>query len=124
MKKIYSYHFLLVCIALLLFQSGGVNTQAQQQSQNPPPPPITQQQADDEVLRISTDLVQTGVSVFDKHGKFVEGLKKEDFELKVDGSPVDVGFFERIAAGSVREETQMAASRGDSRPTEPAKSTV
>ena len=33
-----------------------------------------QDQADD-VLRINTELVQTGVTVFDKQGHFVEGLK-------------------------------------------------
>ena len=55
------------------------------------------------MLRISTDLVQTAVSVVDKKGKFVEGLTIEDFELKVDGKPVPIGFFEQVTAGSSRE---------------------
>ncbi|HKS26215.1 MAG TPA: VWA domain-containing protein [Pyrinomonadaceae bacterium] len=111
MKKIYTRHLLLVYAFLLLLQICGVSTQGQQQNQDAPPPP-QQEQADDEVIRISTDLVQTGVSVFDKQGRFVEGLKKEDFELKVDGRAVEVGFFERVAAGSVAEESQLAAPRG------------
>jgi VWFA-related protein len=114
MKKIYARQLLLVYVASLLFQISGVNTQGQQQSQNTAQPE-QQEQTDDDVVRISTDLVQTGVSVFDKKGRFVEGLKKEDFELKVDGKPVEIGFFERVFAGTALEETQVAAVvRGDS----------
>jgi hypothetical protein len=53
----------------------------------PTPSQTTQPQPsqDEEVVRISSDLVQTDVMVFDKSGKFVEGLKPEHFELKVDG---------------------------------------
>jgi VWFA-related protein len=80
------------------------------QAQTPP-----QQQAQDQpedVLRISTELVQTDVMVFDKQGRFVDNLKPEQFELKVDGKPQPVSFFERVAAGSVNEEAQLAAARG------------
>ena len=58
-------------------------------SQTPTPAP-----AQEEVLAIKTDLIQTGVLVFDRKGKFVNGLKREDFELKVDGKPAVVSFFE------------------------------
>ena len=40
---------------------------------------------DEDVLRIKTELVQTDVTVFDKRGRFVEGLRPEQFELTVDG---------------------------------------
>lgn len=60
--------------------------------------------ADDDVIRITTDLVQTGVVVLDKQGRFVEGLKPEEFVLKVDGRAVTPAFFERVIAGTVREE--------------------
>jgi VWFA-related protein len=56
-----------------------------------------------EVVRINTELVQTAVTVLDKKGNFVDGLKREQFELIVDGKPRQVAFFERIAAGSTRE---------------------
>ena len=62
-----------------------------------------QPQSPDEVLRINTELVQTGVTVFDKQGRFVDGLKKEDFELRVDGRAVNIEFFETIIAGSERD---------------------
>jgi VWFA-related protein len=56
-----------------------------------------------EVVRTNVDLVQTAITVIDKNGKFVEGLKREQFELTVDGKPRPISFFERIAAGSARE---------------------
>jgi VWFA-related protein len=62
----------------------------------------------DDVVKITTELVQTSVSVQDKKGKFVDGLKKEDFELKVDGKPVEVGFFERVTAGIAGGQPQTA----------------
>lgn len=67
---------------------------------------------DDEVVRIRTDLAQTGVMVFDKQGRFVDGLQREQFELSVDGTPQPISFFEQVKAGSRDEETQLAASRG------------
>ncbi|MCA1591459.1 MAG: VWA domain-containing protein [Acidobacteria bacterium] len=66
----------------------------------------------DDVVRISSELWQTDVMVFDKGGKFVDGLKPEQFELRVDGKPQSVSFFERIKAGTVDEDAQLAAARG------------
>ncbi len=67
-----------------------------------------------DVVRVNTTLVQTDVMVFDKQGGFVDGLKREQFVLKVDGKPRDISFFERIVAGSRNEESQLAAARGNS----------
>ncbi|HXC72613.1 MAG TPA: VWA domain-containing protein [Pyrinomonadaceae bacterium] len=71
----------------------------------------TQQKPDDDVVRVYTELVQTDVMVFDKQGHFVNGLKKENFELRIDGKPRPIESFELIAAGS-NEESQLAAARG------------
>ena len=65
----------------------------------------------DDVVRVYTELVQTDVMVFDKQGRFVDGLTKENFELRVDGKPRPIQAFEKISAGS-DEETQLAAARG------------
>jgi VWFA-related protein len=67
-----------------------------------------------DVLRVYTQLVQTDVMVFDKQGRFVDGLKKEDFELRIDGQTKPIDFFERITTGSVNEEAQLSAARGAS----------
>ncbi len=72
------------------------------------------QQDQTDVLRVFTELVQTDVMVFDKEGHFVDGLKKADFELRIDGQPKPIDFFERVTAGSANEESQLAAARGSS----------
>jgi len=71
-----------------------------------------QEEAED-VLRISTNLVQTDVTVFDRGGHFVENLGREQFELKVDGREQPVLFFERAAAGSTAEAARIRAARGE-----------
>jgi len=81
----------LIATLGLLFASSVPNL-AQQQ------PPQTE-----DVLRINTELVQTGVTVLDGRGNFVNGLKREQFELIVDGKPQPISFFEQIEAGSDRE---------------------
>lgn len=75
-------------------------------------PSFTQQTppSDDNVIRIKTELVQTDLTVLDKNGQFVSGLKPEDFELRWDGKPQPILFFERVATGSVTEATQLAAA--------------
>lgn len=83
-----------------------LSTARAQQSQSETPPQT------DDVVRINTELIQTDVMVFDRQGRFVDGLKPEQFELRVDGKPVQVSFFERVTAGSVNEEAQIAAARG------------
>lgn len=65
----------------------------------------------DEVVRVYTELVQTDVMVFDKEGKFVNGLTADNFELRIDGKPRTIQAFEQITAGS-NEESQLAAARG------------
>jgi VWFA-related protein len=57
----------------------------------------------DDVVRITTDLVQTDVTVLDKQGRFVEGLQRDQFELMVNGKPQNISFFEQVKAGSQRE---------------------
>ncbi|MGH9871504.1 MAG: VWA domain-containing protein [Pyrinomonadaceae bacterium] len=80
-----------------------------QNPQNTKPP-----EQSEEVVRVYTDLVQTDVMVFNKDGRFVNGLKREDFELKIDGQVRPIEFFERVTAGSGNEESQLSAARGSS----------
>ncbi|HEV2707356.1 MAG TPA: VWA domain-containing protein [Pyrinomonadaceae bacterium] len=74
------------------------------QGQQPTPENVPPAQ-EDEVIQITSELIQTGVMVFDKQGRFVDKLKVEDFELRVDGKPVPVSFFERITAETVAAAT-------------------
>ena len=64
----------------------------------------------EDVVRVSTDLVQTAVMVFDKQSRFVENLKLEQFELRVDGSLIPLSFVERVTAGTVEEQKLLESS--------------
>jgi VWFA-related protein len=96
---------LLEAALLCLFLLTASSAIAQQPTPTPPAQP-------DDVLRITTELVQTDVMVFDKSGKFIDGLKREQFELRVDGKPQEISFFDRVTSGSASEESQLAAARG------------
>src|SRR6185436_12652276 len=66
---------------------------------------------DADVIRVNTDLVQTDVMVFDKDGHFVDGLKADQFELKVNGKPTPVSFFERVTSGRPTPEQATKSDR-------------
>jgi len=102
----------VVLLALVcLLASARVPAFAQQPATAQTPPQRDDGQED--VLRVSTSIVQTDVSVVDKKGQFVEGLQRDEFELKVDGKPQQVLFFERVTAGSAGEAARLAAARGE-----------
>jgi Ca-activated chloride channel family protein len=63
--------------------------------------PVTQDQ--DDVIRVSTDLVVVNVTVLDKAGKFVPKLKRADFHLFEDGTEQKISSFSA-------EETPFAAA--------------
>lgn len=71
-------------------------------------------QQSEEVVKVESTLMQAGVTVLDKQGRFVDGLKSEQFELLVDGKPQSISFFEKVAAGSPEERTKLALA-GDAR---------
>ncbi len=86
-------------------------------AQEPKPQPTQQlpqkpSAPDEDVVRITTELVQTDVMVFDKDGRFVRGLKKEEFELLVDGKPQPISFFESVVMGGRNETATLRSSRG------------
>jgi VWFA-related protein len=91
--------FVLICGLALL----APRTLAQKQTQQPG--------KTDDIVRVNTELVQTDVTVVDKRGNFVDGLKAEQFDLRVDAQSQPLAFFDQVAAGSSAEEKQLAASR-------------
>jgi len=118
MAKLAALACLLVCLVacLLVCSERG-------HAQTPPGAPAESRGQDQsDVLRVYTELVQTDVMVFDKQGRFVNGLKREDFELRIDGKVKPVDFFEKITAGSINEESQIAAARGSSAQTNSTRS--
>ena len=102
------------CLLIFCLLTTAAQVSAQQKPETPPLVP------DQDVIRISTELVQTDVVVVDKQGQFVDGLKPEQFTLKVDGKSQPIAFFERITAGSAAEQNQLHTGRASARITEDA----
>jgi VWFA-related protein len=48
---------------------------------------------EDEVVRVNTSLVTIPVSVLDRDGRFISGLRKEDFRIFEDGGEQQVSYF-------------------------------
>jgi VWFA-related protein len=99
----------IVCLFLL-----ALNAHAQKKKPSPTPTPAPVEPED--VVRVSTELVQTDVTVLDKDGKFVSGLKPEQFELLVDDKPQPISFFESIVTGGRSEEIALRAAGGKKAP--------
>jgi VWFA-related protein len=91
-----SIKLLLLSIAtcLLLFPALVLGQTKPEQKPEPP-----RQEAED-VIKFDTSLVQTDVMVFDKNGRFVNGLKPEQFQLKINNTPRDISFFEAFRSGT------------------------
>ena len=81
----------------LLVLTGIILTIATAQGQSKPTPPPQDQ---DDVVRVNTELVQTDVMVFDKKGRFADGLTLEQFALKIDNKSQPISFLERATSGS------------------------
>lgn len=75
-----------------------------------------------DVIRISTDLVQTHVTVLDKKGHFVTGLRPDQFQVQVDGKAQNISFFEEVTAGGLLDQPLATAEGGKSSFTEKDKS--
>ena len=63
----------------------------------PPSPtavPKTQQPDGDDVISVETNLVTTAVSVLDRSGRFIAGLKERDFRIFDNGVPQKVAWFQ------------------------------
>jgi VWFA-related protein len=96
----------LTLIAVACFLSLTAYAQKKKPTPTPTPNPVEQ----DEVVRVNTELVQTDVMVFDKEGKFVSGLPREQFELLIDDKPQPIDLFESIVTGGRAEEKVLRAA--------------
>ncbi len=65
-----------------------------------PAPATGQDQSEDEVVRVTTNLVQVDAIVTDKTGKQVTDLRPDEFEILEDGRPQAITNFSYIETGS------------------------
>jgi VWFA-related protein len=68
------------------------------QRQTPQPTPQQQETSPDDVVRVTTNLVQVDVVVLDKEGRQVTNLRPEDFEVSEDGKRQPITNFLYVAA--------------------------
>jgi len=92
MKKL----FTSVLTLALLFSI--ILAQTPQQAQ--PPQPLPQEIAPDDVVRISTSLVQTDVVVTDKNDQIITDLTADDFKISENGKRQEVRFAQFVSADS------------------------
>src|SRR5436190_1358845 len=97
MRTLSNYLVVLSCVLVLISAAAGQTKTA------------TQPQEQEDVVRINTELVQTDVMVFDKKGHFADGLKAEQFALKIDNKAQPISFFERVGSGSLLKERKAQA---------------
>src|SRR6266478_81697 len=106
-RKIWMKPGTVLCEALLLLAlclSVKVSVQAQTTSSS------TQQPTED-VVRVNTELVQTDVMVFDRRGRFVDGLKPEQFVLTLNGEAKPISFFDRVGSATGRQTLQPGVNK-------------
>lgn len=94
--SIYALFYMLLSLCFITAAHGQGKPQKQAQAQS------------DDVVRIKSELVQTDVTVIDKQGRFVGGLPREQFELRVNGKLQPVSFFETVMLGTIDEEKPRA----------------
>ena len=106
------YRAALARLLLLVLVVPAVAQQPAPQPQQPSPaqqPPAVAP-ADEEVVRVTTNLVQVDVVVTDKAGRQVTDLQASDFELLEDGRPQQITNFAYVNAAPAQSVAQTSAA--------------
>jgi VWFA-related protein len=107
-------------LALVIILSLCLQIMAQETRPAPVEPQQQAQSDDDDVVRITTNLVQVDAVVTDKDGNQVTDLKAEDFEILEDNRPQAISNFSYIAAeGGVVSVARRAAQGVPTMPNAP-----
>ena len=103
---------LVLCLATGLHGQGQISAAGQKTEQA------------GKAIRVGVGLVQTDVMVFDRENRFVENLRPEQFELKVDGIVQPISFFELVSTGTAHDEEIWAKAEGKPAPAAPRPATA
>ncbi len=82
-------------------------------AQTPTPTPKT---VDDDVVKISTTLIQVDVTVTDKNGKIIKDLNPEDFEIYENGEKQAITNFSFVSTSSDIAPTSVKAQENEKNP--------
>jgi VWFA-related protein len=96
--------------SLALFLVAAILSVGASARQQPAPQQTQQTPEEEEVVRISSELVQMSVVVTDKNDRVVTDLKKDDFEVYENGRRQDVKFMEFVGVDSGERRTEGASS--------------
>ncbi len=95
------FSLVIVCFVTLptLAQGGGARPRSTPRPQAdtyipPPPPPPGTKKPEDEIITVETDLVTTPVTVMDRNGRFLPGLRKRDFKVFENGVAQEITYFQ------------------------------
>jgi len=80
-------------------------------SQTPTPTP--KPAGDDDVVKISTTLIQIDVTVTDKNGSIVRDLKPEDFEIYENGKKQEITNFSFVSVDNATRQTLVKSKEKD-----------
>lgn len=124
--KAYKHAWIVVLVLCVLF-AGTLVITAQTAPQNPPgaappppTPPVDPSQDPKYRLNVNVELVNVVATVLDEQGKYMDGLKLDDFQVFEDGQEQKISFFShdlRVpisvgvlidASGSMRHKLQQA----------------
>ena len=89
MKRITSLFF----FTLLALASASAIAQTPVPKPAPTPPQDVQPADENDIVRITTNLIQLDATVTDKYGKIITDLKSEDFEILANGKPQPITNF-------------------------------
>lgn len=73
--------------------SGGRNQSTPSPTSTPPPPTAAD---DGDIIKVETNLVTMPVSVLDRDGRFISGLRQNDFKIFENGVEQKVDFFQSV----------------------------
>lgn len=69
------------------------NVDGTQAKTNSPDAASAQEMGDEDVLKVETNLITIPVSVFDRNGLYIPGLKQDDFKIFEDGKEQQIAYF-------------------------------
>ncbi len=111
MKVRFNKSHLLAIVLIKQLVTGAIGQQPKPVPEAPSPQPSTQQQQktdEDDVVRITTNLVQIDAIINDKNGKPVTDLKSDEVEILEDGKSQKITNFSYIVAEAAAVKTEVA----------------